>query len=106
MKIILIQTAIADYREKFIECLNKKYRSEGVDFKVITGVSYFEETTKTSDYVLSQKNTHTAYNAFLFKRKVLLQVYSFFDVMLADVVVCELNPRILNSWTIIILRRV
>jgi len=106
MKVILLQTAIADYRNKFIETLSQKYKENNIEFIIISGEKYFEESTKTSDFVLSLENTKKARNVFLLGRKALLQIYPLREALSADVVVCELNPRILNTWLIVFLRRI
>lgn len=104
-RIILVQTAIADYRDKFIEHCIERSESLQVDFKIFSGLEYFENTTRTSKYIISRNTTKVFRNLFILKRKVLLQALDYFSIFRADVVVCELNPRIINTWVTVWVRR-
>lgn len=106
MKIVLVQTAIADYRDSFISKLTETASKHGDKLSVIAGDQYFEATTRTSDFVASRSEYIPARNIFFLNRRLLIQSYPFLDVLNADVVICELNPRIVNTWFLILLRRI
>lgn len=99
---ILLQTAIADYRNSFIDSAETIFND---DFKIYVGEHYFEPSTRTSEHVLGKPYTHKISNYFLFNNKVCIQSLPFTKVIAEDVVVFELNPRILTNWPVMILRR-
>lgn len=105
LSLVLVQTAIADYRDQFIaECLR---RTEDLPCKlsIVVGREYFERSTKTSSFVLSRAETVVVENRFMFGRRILLQKIPYATVFKADIVVCELNPRIINTWLVIAVRK-
>lgn len=97
--LLLIQVCIADYRNKFIEDL---LTYEGV--KIQVGEKYFEETTVTSAYVKKSKNVKVVKNHFFIKNKICWQSLDWSDVISAKYVVGELNPRILSTWLLLLIR--
>jgi len=99
---ILLQTAIADYRNSFIDNIAKLI---GNEFKIYVGSRYFEESTTTSSYVLEQSFSNEIKNIFIFNNKLCLQLLPFYKVVTEDVVVFELNPRILTNWPVMAIRK-
>jgi glycosyltransferase involved in cell wall biosynthesis len=99
---ILLQTAIADYRNSFINNVSKIF---GDSFKINVGPRYFEESTTTSKYVLEQDYTKEIKNIFLLNNKVCFQLLPLYAVITEDVVVFELNPRIISNWPVMIIRK-
>jgi hypothetical protein len=57
---ILLQTAIADYSNSFIQNVSNIFDN---DFKIYVGLRYFEEST-TSKYVLEQNYVKEVKNIF------------------------------------------
>lgn len=57
MLIVLTQMAIADYRNQFIRHLVDVMNDRDMQFKIVVGEEYFEESTKTSKLVLSLDET-------------------------------------------------
>ncbi|HCE8951672.1 TPA: glycosyltransferase family 4 protein [Raoultella ornithinolytica] len=106
MLVVLTQMAIADYRNQFISHLINTMYNHGDEFKIFVGKEYFEETTKTSEYVLSVDNTTVVKNVFFFNRRLAIQSLPISDIIKADVVICELNPRILSTWLILFTRKI
>lgn len=100
--VILLQTSIADYRNQFCELLSLRL---GQDFKIYLGEEYFYPSVKSSPEVIHQKNSRLVKNHFFLKRQVLLQSLPLFHLLKADVVVFELNPRIISNWPVLLLRK-
>ncbi|MER3997458.1 glycosyl transferase, partial [Klebsiella pneumoniae] len=96
MLIVLTQMAIADYRNQFIRHLVDVMNDRDMQFKIVVGEEYFEESTKTSKLVLSLDETTVIKNSFFFKRKLAFQHLPWRTVLKADILICELNPRILS----------
>ena len=97
-KLVILQTAIPDYRAEFF----KHLRSSLIDkFELYGGDNYFEKSINSDVSIEKIK----AKNHFLLKRKLLFQT-GVWSLLFKDVVlVLELNPRILSNWIILILRR-
>lgn len=98
-KILLTQVCIGDYRDKFIDVLTSKY-----DVRIQVGEYYFEDTTKLSSNLINNKNVIVVKNRFFLSRRLCWQNLIWKEVISADTVVGELNPRILSTWFILILR--
>jgi len=97
--IILTQVCIADYRDKFIKLI---LESDNVCIQV--GERYFEKTIKISDFVKEQSNVKLINNKFYFDNKACWQSLEWNKICSAKYVVGELNPRILSTWCLLILR--
>lgn len=104
-KITLVQTSIADYREKFIDSCFDHAEANKINFTILTGPEYFEQSTKTSERIITNKSTTLIKNKFLLGRKILIQAIPFKEIISPDVVICELNPRIINTWLTLLLRK-
>ena len=100
MKVILLQSAIADYRQNFLEVLVERL---GRDLVVFTGAEHFEGTTKT-DVSLGEHLRYVT-NHYLLGRKLLFQTGMWRPALEADVAILELNPRILSVWLLLLLRK-
>lgn len=100
VKYLLVQTAVGDYRDAALKLVCDKLRR---DFLLLSGEEYFESSTVTRvDLGLNQK---TISNKFLFGRRFLWQSGSIRQTITSDVVILELNPRIINVWIALIVRR-
>jgi len=98
-KLMILQTVAPDYRKPLFDYLNNKLADR---FILYAGSFYFEKSVKTTseiDYLKSVRNY------YLFNRKLLFQYGMWSDTINTDVLVLELNPRILSNWIILLLRR-
>ena len=100
-KYLLIQTAVGDYRQKVLELVVKEL---GDDFMILTGKEYFESSTRTK--VILPNNLTFIDNIFLFHRKVLYQRGVVYKAVKSNSLMLEMNPRIINVWVILLLRKV
>ena len=67
MHVVLVQTAIADYRNAFVQSLVQRL---GSSIEIMVGEKYFEESTKTSNYVLNLPTTKKVEKFFRSKWEV------------------------------------
>lgn len=99
-EIIVVQTAVANYQHAAFALLEE--RLDGC-LTVITGRRHFDSTVQ-SRYRTS--STVVAANHFMLGRRFLWQWGIARRSVRADVVVVELNPRVLSTWAILATRRV
>lgn len=99
-RVVLLQLAIADYRDAFMRLLVASV--PGIDVQV--GEHYFERTTCTSAMVMALPGVRRIRNCYLLGRAA-WQLLDWHAVLGADLVVAELNPRILSNWVVLLLRR-
>ncbi len=100
MRYVLLQTTVGDYRQAVLQILVNEL---GSDFLVMSGRVYFDGTTKTRVNFI-ENNFRFVTNIFIF-RKLSFQLGCWGAVISADVAILELNPRILSTWIILIVRR-
>lgn len=98
-KYVLLQTAIPDYRQAVLQLLAERY---GDGFLVMAGKEYFGGTTKTR--IKLENNFREIRNIFFLKR-FSIQLGCWKEVMAADAVIFEGNPRVLSNWIAIPIRR-
>jgi glycosyltransferase involved in cell wall biosynthesis len=96
-KLIIIQTVTPDYRAVFFKNICNSLHDR---FELYSGDSYFEPT------VVSCKNINRkrVKNIFLFNRKLLFQKGIWHLIFKNDVIVLELNPRIISNWIFFFVR--
>jgi len=95
----ILQTATPDYRNKVFQYFKKNL---GKNFSLFSGNSYFEasiKTDKTIDFLNPVKNY------YLFNRKLLFQTGMWKETLHCNLLVLELNPRIISNWCLLILRK-
>ncbi len=97
-KLIIIQTAAPDYRNLFYERLKDILKDR---FELYAGNESFEASIKTQSKLYKEVNNH-----FLLKRKFLFQTKIWHLLFKNDVVVLEMNPRILSNWLFLIIRKI
>lgn len=96
-KLVIIQTVVPDYRKGFFASLA---RALGDNFALYAGSHYFEKTVVTDMSI-----PHTAIrNVYLLQSRFLVQLGVLPLVTSADVLVLELNPRIITNWLLLLLR--
>lgn len=96
----IVQAAVGDYRQSVMQRLVEVL---GNEFCVLSGLSYFEESTKTAIDIGS--NLIVIKNYFFLSRRFLLQPSAVMPAIKAHYLILELNPRILSVWLIILIRK-
>lgn len=91
--VVLVQTALPDYREGFLAELELRL---GPALRILAGDGHFDPTVRTS--VALPMNVGHVRNVFLLRRKLLWQHGAFRSGVAAHVAILEMNPRILSVW--------
>lgn len=95
----VLQTCLPDYRAAvFAEAARRLPR----EFRLFSGADYFTPDVRVTDDCYDWRSP--LHNRFLLRRKSLWQEGAIKTMLSADVVVMELNPRILSNWVILVLR--
>ena len=98
--VVLVQTALADYRQSVLEEL---IASCDGGFLALSGERYFDPSVETR---VDLGDRHRVVdNRFLLRRRLLWQRSVLGVAVRGDVAVLELNPRILSTWAVLIGRR-
>jgi glycosyltransferase involved in cell wall biosynthesis len=100
LSVTLVQTTLPAYRRPFLETLEERL---GGRLRVLAGNDYFEPTIRLD---AGLPKTTVVRNRFLLGRRLLWQRHTVALARRADVVVLELNPRILSTWLLLLERRV
>ncbi|WP_400075808.1 glycosyltransferase [Winogradskyella sp. R77965] len=94
-----MQTVVPDYRSNLFNYLKTELNEQ---FVLYGGKEYFEKSVK-SDSALTFYNKVN--NIYFLNRKILIQL-GFWEIILKDnLMVLELNPRIISNWIILLLRK-
>lgn len=96
-KLIILQTITPDYRRRLFEFLEKKL---GTNFILYGGDTFFQSSIK-SDHCIKKEKIN---NFFFFNKKILFQTGIWHLLLLNDIIVLELNPRIISNWIFLIIR--
>ena len=99
-KLIVLQTVTPDYRKKLFLFLKKELKDM---FKLYGGEFYFERSVKSDNTITFKKPIN---NVFFLNRKILFQFGMWLEILKSNVMVIELNPRIISNWIILFIRRV
>ena len=99
-KFVLLQTVATDYRKKLFDTLLTHLHE---DFLLFAGDDYFEPSVKTDNSISYLNKTH---NMYFFNRKFLLQLGMWNQALKADILVMEMNPRILSNWILMLIRKI
>lgn len=97
---VLVQAALPHYRAAFVRCLRNLLDHSLV---ILAGPEHFAQTV-TTVYSMFE-GVEPVRNRFLFGRRALLQLGVIARASRASVAVLELNPRIINTWLVLIIRR-
>ena len=97
-KLIIIQTVAPDYRNLFFERLKDVLKDK---FELYAGNESFEKSIKTKSDIHKELKNH-----FLLNRKFLFQTKIWHLLFNNDIIVLELNPRILSNWIFLIIRKI
>ena len=98
-KLIIIQTAVPDYRKGFFKALRDNL---GDNFELYSGSHYFEKSIQ-SDETIPHKKTK---NSYLFNARFLIQFEVIKLLTSNNLLVLELNPRIISNWILLIGRKI
>ena len=98
-KFIILQTVTPSYRNKFFDYLRGALKD---DFQLYSGDCYFEKSV-TSDLTYSKRNKIT--NFFFLNRMFLFQFGMWSIIFRKNILVLEMNPRIISNWIILIIRK-
>lgn len=96
---VIYLTALGDYRLGVVQQL---LQSDS-NIKIYAGEEAFDPSVKVlrNDTLLFSPLK----NIFLLKRRFLLQIGSAFDAIRADVLILDLNPRVINVWLFLMIRK-
>ena len=99
-KYIILQTVAPDYRSKFYNFLSNHL---GQKFSILAGSEYFQKTIKTDENIAGYVKI---INFYLFNRAILFQYGMWRAAIGAQVLIVELNPRIISNWILLIFRKI
>jgi glycosyltransferase involved in cell wall biosynthesis len=98
--IFVLQRILPDYREGFYAALKERLPNP---FVVTNGIDKFTQALgalrKSADWILPIKNTYLLGNRLLWQSGHLRKILD------TPLLVAELNPRILSTWLVLLLRR-
>ncbi len=97
-KLVIVQTAVPDYRKRLFQYLKSKL---GDNFILYGGENYFEKSVKTDHSI---GFIITIDNHFLLNKKVLVQTGMWSEALKCEVLVLEMNPRIISNWILLTVR--
>lgn len=97
-KLVILQTATPDYRKKVFKYINDNLKNS---FKLFSGMEYFEDSVKTDSSIQFLQNAN---NHFIIDRKLLFQTGMWKESINSNVLVLEMNPRIISNWLLLIIR--
>ncbi len=96
-KLIIIQTVAPDYRALFFESIKENLNDR---FELFAGNESFETSILTKSKIYKKIRNH-----FFLKRKFLFQTGIWHLLLSNNVLVLEMNPRILSNWIFLIMRK-
>jgi glycosyltransferase involved in cell wall biosynthesis len=97
--VTVLQPTIPGYRRDFLELLRERLSAP---LTVLAGDDDFDPTVGLEGRRLPLVRVE---NVYLFRRKLLWQRHSLRPAVRAGTLVADLNPRILSTWIILMLRR-
>lgn len=97
--VALLQVVVPDYRARFFELLGA---AVGPRLEILSGLEDFEPSVRPAADFRARSRLR---NHFLLRRRFLWQSGSLAPLLRADLAVMNLNPRILNVWIVLVLRR-
>lgn len=100
---VLVQMSMGDYRDAFVRTLLEELDGE-VESTFFIGDHYFGKTTRTSDYIRNLPERKRTINLMV-GSAVGWQLFNYGKAIGADVTVLEMNPRLIHTWLILLLRK-
>lgn len=101
-KIIVLQTTVPFYRVPFFRLLKKS--ALGGQIEIHCGLDYWDDTTKL--WQSRDLEVEIIRNQFFFRKTLLFQVGLFWQRVNSSLSICELNPRVISTWLLVLSRRV
>ena len=98
-KLIIVQHIIPEYRLRFFESLRNSLRDQ---FVLWSGNESFDLTVKHNETITVDKSLQ---QYFFLGRRIMIQLLDWQAYLTKNVLVLELNPRILSTWPLLIIRR-
>lgn len=98
-KLVIVQTVTPDYRTVFFDAIQAAL---GKRFELYAGDFYFQKSIKSAKVIEKRSIT----NFYFFGRKLLFQFGLMHLLFRNDVLVLEMNPRILSNWIILVCRKI
>jgi glycosyltransferase involved in cell wall biosynthesis len=98
--IVIAQTVLPDYRDAVFGLLREQL---GSNLLIVTGSHYFDPTHQTR---ITGSGIRVVTNRYFAGRRLLWQAGVTRPGLGAAVLVSELNPRVLSTWLLLIVRRV
>lgn len=102
MKLAILQTTVPHYRIGFLDLLCEKLTAQNHQLHVYSGDNYF--TPEVIDATQGKAWRSKVDNSFIFSRKLLWQHLPWQDLLSADYLASELNPRIISTWILCLTR--
>lgn len=99
-KLIILQTVSPSYRNKLFLYISNILKDQ---FDLYSGDSYFESSVK-SDFSFHKRIQVS--NFFIFKRKLLFQIGMWSIIFSNNLLIIEMNPRIISNWMILFIRKI
>jgi glycosyltransferase involved in cell wall biosynthesis len=100
VSLLLVQTVAPHYRQTVFELIQE---IEGPGFELMAGEEYFDPSVRTQ--VSRPVERRPVHNHYLVGRRLLWQSGCLLRCVRAERLILELNPRILNVWAALLLRR-
>jgi glycosyltransferase involved in cell wall biosynthesis len=98
---VVLQLAMPHYRQQFLDCLQEQ-ATEDVELAFLVGDEHFGGQITTA--VDSPLIHNSGQNRFFAGRRLAWQPGVIQPALLADTTVVELNPRLLSTWIVLVLR--
>jgi glycosyltransferase involved in cell wall biosynthesis len=99
--VVFVQATVPFYRKRLVELMGQY---AGDVLRVYAGSEYFDPSIRTDIHITER--IVPLRNRYLFRRRVLWQHGAVFPGAFADHVLLEFNPRILNVWVTVFMRRI
>lgn len=93
----VVTTVLPLYRQAFVELLGHR-----LDVVFFTGSEHSEASVRTN---IDNDRVVVLHNVFLLGRRLIVQRLPLLHLMKCEAVVAEMNPRILSTWLLLVLRR-
>jgi glycosyltransferase involved in cell wall biosynthesis len=101
MPITVLQLALPHYRQQFLDCLEER-TTDNKELQFLVGDEQFGTGVTTA--VESPLVRRSGHNRFLAGRRLAWQPGVVRPAILADTAVVELNPRLLSTWFVLLVR--
>ncbi len=97
-KLVIIQTVAPDYRTPFFKEMKRVLQDR---FELYAGNESFETSIKSKSNLKKDLKNH-----FILNRRLLFQTGIWHLLLKNNVIVLEMNPRIISNWIFLIIRKI